>query len=105
MSFHVSCGYSGASYKCSVCRASAARGGGAAALPGLRVAARARAGVGAARRGQRGRRARRRRAAQRLAGAPGRCSAALHGAVCRQRQQDPPSTHCNAPAADGHYAR
>lgn len=90
---------------CSVSRAPAARGGGVAALLGLRVAACARAGVGAARRGQRGRPGRPRRAAQRLARAPGSCSAALHGAVRSQRQQDSPSAHCYAPAANGHYAR
>lgn len=88
--------------KCVFCgcgRAAAARGGGAAALPGLRVAARARAGVGAAQR------VGRQRAAVGRAGAAGGRAAALHGAVRRQRRAHPLPAHRRAPAADGHHAR
>lgn len=89
-------------------RASAARGGGAAALPGVRVAARARAGDGAAGLGQRGGRrpgGRGAGAAERGAGAAGGPAAALHGAVRGQCQPHPAADRRRAPAPDGHHAR
>lgn len=67
-------------------------------MPGVRVAARARAGVGGPGRRQR------RGAAERVAGTSGRGAAALHGAVRRQRLTHPAPAHRHSPAADGHLA-